>query len=114
MQVWSMRDFRANREVAIKVSVQRLALAAKPASSPPLNHLNRLYSKRRSRRALKITENELKVIAALAIMGLSSRPNHGYPSRCAAHDAERADAEAGDHPRRSLMRRIWRLAGLGH
>ena len=32
---------------------------------------------RRSRRALPITETELKVIAALAIIGLSSTPSHG-------------------------------------
>ncbi len=34
-------------------------------------------SSRRRRSAFIITENELKVIAALAIMGLRSRPNHG-------------------------------------
>ena len=34
-------------------------------------------SSRRRRSAFIITENELNVIAALAIMGLSSRPNHG-------------------------------------
>ena len=33
---------------------------------------------RRSLRALTITETELKVIAALAMIGLSSRPNSGY------------------------------------
>ena len=34
-------------------------------------------SARRNRSALPITETELKVIAALAIIGLSSSPNHG-------------------------------------
>ena len=32
---------------------------------------------RRKRRALEITETELKVMAALAIRGLSSRPKNG-------------------------------------
>ena len=32
---------------------------------------------RRSRRALPMTDTELKVIAALAIIGLSSRPKNG-------------------------------------
>jgi hypothetical protein len=34
-------------------------------------------SSRRRRSAFRITENELNVIAALAIMGLRSSPNHG-------------------------------------
>ncbi len=38
---------------------------------PPYN------STRRSRSALVITETELKLIAALAIIGLSSRPKTG-------------------------------------
>ena len=33
---------------------------------------------RRSRSALLITETELKVMAALAIIGLSSNPTNGY------------------------------------
>lgn len=32
---------------------------------------------RRSLKALPMTDTELKVMAALAIIGLSSRPNHG-------------------------------------
>ena len=35
-------------------------------------------SARRKRSALLITDTELNVIAALAIIGLSSSPNHGY------------------------------------
>ncbi len=38
---------------------------------------------RRSRRALPITETELKLIAAAAIMGLSKRPKAGYSSPAA-------------------------------
>lgn len=33
---------------------------------------------RRSRSALPMTDTELRLMAALAIIGLSSSPNHGY------------------------------------
>ena len=38
---------------------------------------------RRRRNAFPITETELKLIAALASMGLSSTPNHGYSTPAA-------------------------------
>ena len=38
----------------------------------------------RSRSALAITETELKLMAAAAIMGLSSSPNHGYSTPAAS------------------------------
>src|SRR2546422_519343 len=38
---------------------------------------------RRSRKALPMTETELNVIAALAIIGLSRIPNHGYSTPAA-------------------------------
>ena len=40
-------------------------------------------STRRSRSALAMTETELNVIAALAIIGLRGSPNHGYSSPAA-------------------------------
>ena len=49
--------------------------AAKPHVS---TSIHTLYSSTlRSRSALPITDTELKVMAALAIIGLSSTPNHG-------------------------------------
>ncbi len=39
---------------------------------------------RRSRSALPMTETELRLIAALAIIGLRSRPNHGYNTPAAS------------------------------
>jgi hypothetical protein len=40
-------------------------------------HRESYNSARRKRSALEMTETELKVIAALAIMGLSKRPKNG-------------------------------------
>ena len=41
-------------------------------------------ARRRSRRALPITETELRLIAALAIIGLSSSPKNGYSTPAAS------------------------------
>ena len=45
--------------------------------------MRRYSAARRSRSALPITDTELKVIAALAIIGLSSSPKNGYSTPAA-------------------------------
>src|SRR5262245_44980114 len=91
VQVTLLRTDRAiARHDALDFSVDLKGYAAAVASTPMHAHCRppRKYAapysgSLRNRKALPITDTELRLMAALAIIGLSSNPNAGYSTPAA-------------------------------